>query len=103
MLEPDKLYLVELFQRLMNRLTVNEEGAQASSRDYVFTPGTLILDDDVIYQLFFVTWRDPRPLTLVVPTARATFQAVLTEVGQKGIDGSRGVMAPETHDVVGFR
>jgi hypothetical protein len=72
-------------RRATNRLTVNEEGAQASSRDYVFAPGTLILDDDVIHQLYFVTWRDGRSLAFVSPGDRTTGQATLTEVGRENL------------------
>jgi hypothetical protein len=69
----------------MNRLTVNEEGPQASSRDYVLAPGSLILDDDVIHQLYFVTWREPRSIEFVVPGGRTTGQGVLTEVGSESV------------------
>jgi hypothetical protein len=68
-----------------NRLTVNEDGAQASSRDYVFAPGALILDDDVIHQLYFVTWRGPRSLTFVAPGGHRTGQGNLTEVGREDV------------------
>jgi hypothetical protein len=77
----------------MNRLTVNEEGAQASSRDYVFAPGTLILDDDVIHQLYFVTWRDPRNLGFVTPVGRSSGQGVLTEVGREDLTIGRVTVA----------
>ena len=72
-------------QRALNRLTVNEEAAQASSRDYPFEPGTLLLDDDVIHQLYFVTWRDPRNLRFVAPVGRSTGQAGLTEVSREDV------------------
>jgi hypothetical protein len=72
-------------RRATNRLTVNEEGAQASSRDYVFAPGTLILDGDVIHQLYFVTWRDDRTLGFVSPGEKTTGQGTLTEVGRETI------------------
>ena len=72
-------------RRAMNRLTVNEEGAHASSRDYVFAPGTLILDDDVIHQLYFVTWRDARSVSFVGPGTRTNGQGSLTEVGRENL------------------
>jgi hypothetical protein len=72
-------------RRALNRLTVNEEGSQASSRDYVFGPGTLILDGDVIHQLYFVTWRDPRSLEFVAPGGRTSGQAALTEVVREDV------------------
>ena len=72
-------------RRALNRLMVNEDGPQASSRDYVFAPGTVILDDDVIHQLYFVTWRDPRSLGFVAPGGRVTGQAVLTEVDREDV------------------
>ena len=77
----------------INRLTVNEEGPQASSRDYVFAPGTLILDDDVIHQFYFVTWRDPRSLGFVVPMGRSSGQGVLTEVGREDLIIGRATVA----------
>jgi hypothetical protein len=73
-------------RRALNRLTVNEEGAQSSSRDYVFSPGTLILDDDVIHQFYFVTWRDPRNFAFVTPGGRTSAQGILTEVGRENVD-----------------
>jgi hypothetical protein len=71
--------------RAMNRLTVNEEGPNASSRDFVFAPGSLILDDDVIYQLYFVTWREPRSIGFVSPASKTAGQAVLAEVGRESV------------------
>jgi hypothetical protein len=70
-------------RRAVNRLTVNEEGAQASSRDYAFAPGSVILDDDVMHQLFFVTWREPRVVAFVAPGSRTTGRGTLTEVGRE--------------------
>lgn len=81
-------------RRAMNRLTVNEEGDQASTKDYVFSPGMLILDDDVIHQLYFVTWREPRAtLAYVAPGARTSGQGVLTEVGRENLT-IRGATVP---------
>jgi hypothetical protein len=71
--------------RAMNRLTVNEDGANASSKDFVFGQGSLILDDDVIHQLYFVTWREPRSIRFVSPASRRAGQAVLTEVGRESV------------------
>jgi hypothetical protein len=72
-------------RRALNRLTVNENGNQASTRDYVFAPGTLILDEDVVHQLYFVTWRAPRKLWWFTPGARAGAEAQLTEVGRESV------------------
>jgi hypothetical protein len=80
-------------RRAMNRLTVNEEAPQASTRDYAFTPGTLILDDDVIHQHYFVTWRDPRSLGFVVPVGRLSGQGALTEVGREDLTIGRVTVA----------
>jgi hypothetical protein len=80
-------------KRAMNRLTVNEEGAQASSRDYVFGPGSVILDDDVIHQLYFVTWRDPRSIGFVIPVGRTSGQGNLTEVGREDLTIGRTTVA----------
>jgi hypothetical protein len=81
-------------RRATNRLTVNEEGAQASSRDFVFSPGTLILDEDVIHQLYFVTWRDGRNFGFVSPGEKASGEGALTEVGRETLSiGSTSVSA----------
>jgi hypothetical protein len=78
----------------MNRLTVNEEGPQASSRDYAFAPGALILDGDVIHTLYFVTWQDPRELAFVDLSGRAAGRGSLTEVGRETLSlGSTGIPA----------
>ena len=72
-------------RRAMNRLTVTEQGAQASSRDYVFAPGTVLLDDDVIHPLYFVTWRDAADRAFVDLTAKATGSGPLVEVAREGV------------------
>jgi hypothetical protein len=79
-------------RRAMNRLTVNEEGPQASSRDYVFAPGSLILDDDVIHQLYFVTWRDPRSFGFVSPATKTTGQTALVEMGAEAVTIGRNTL-----------
>lgn len=85
-------------RRATNRLTVNEEGPQASSRDYAFAPGSLILDDDVLHQLYFVTWREPRTIRFVAPGLKAIGQGTLTEVGREIITLS-GTDVPAVHYV----
>jgi hypothetical protein len=87
-------------RRATNRLTVNEEGSQASSRDYAFAPGSLILDDDVIHQLFFVTWREPRTIRFVSPGAKTTGQGGLTEVGREDVSVG-GSVVPAVHYAFG--
>ena len=72
-------------RRALNRLTVNESGGRASTKDYVFPDGTLILDGDVVHQLYFVTWRDPRSLGWFSPGAGASDRAALTEVGRENV------------------
>jgi hypothetical protein len=72
-------------RRAMNRLTVTEQGAQASSRDYVFAPGTVLLDDDVIHPLYFLTWRHATDLAFVDLSARAAGSASLVEVAREGV------------------
>ena len=72
-------------RRAMNRLTVNEQGAQASSKDYVFGPGTVILDDDVIHPLYFVTWRDVSDRGFVEMAGRVEGKGALAEVAREDI------------------
>ena len=69
----------------MNRLTVTEQGAQASSRDYVFSPGTVLLDDDVIHPLYFVTWRELPELSFVELVGRVAGKGPLVEVAREDI------------------
>jgi hypothetical protein len=76
-------------RRAANKLTVNEEGPTASSRDYVFAAGSLILDDDVLHQLYFVTWREPRTIGFVAPAAKTSGQGVLSEVGSESVTVGR--------------
>lgn len=79
-------------RRSVNRLTVNEQGGQSSTRDYVFGPGTVILDDDVIHQFYFVTWRAPRTVTYVTPGGRTSAQGVLIEVGRENVTLGSGTV-----------
>lgn len=79
-------------RRTVNRLTVNEEGPQASSRDYVFPPGALILDDDVVHQLYFVTWLDPRSIVFVSPGSKTAGQGRLTEAGAEPVTIGRNTV-----------
>ncbi|HET9424319.1 MAG TPA: hypothetical protein VFO55_03025 [Gemmatimonadaceae bacterium] len=72
-------------RRALNRLTVSEDGTQGSTRDYVFPPGSVILDEDVIHQFYFVTRREPRSLGFVAPGGRAAAQGALTEVGRENL------------------
>lgn len=79
-------------RRALNRLTIHEQGGQASTRDYLFAPGTVLLDDDVIHQWYFVTWRAPRTLLFLTPGGRASTQGVLTEVGRENVDLGSGTL-----------
>jgi hypothetical protein len=85
-------------RRATNRLTVNEDGPPASSRDYAFASGSLILDEDVMHQLYFVTWREPRSIRFVAPGAKMTGQGALTEVGHETVTVGN-VAIPATHYV----
>jgi hypothetical protein len=71
--------------RTLNRLTVDEAGQQYSTRDYMFAPGSLILETDVIHQLYFVTLGSPRGVTFVVPGNRDSGEASLTEAGRDNV------------------
>lgn len=83
-------------RRALNRLTVNQDGTQASSRDYMFAPGSVILDDDVIHHLYFVTWRDSRDLGFVAPSGRTSGHGSLTEVGRESLAIGRATI-PAIH------
>lgn len=72
-------------RRALNRLTVNEEGARASSRDYMFSAGTLLLEADVIHPLHFVAWVHGRAVAFVMPAERASGRAAIAEVGREGV------------------
>ncbi|MEO5567929.1 MAG: hypothetical protein ABIR92_05525 [Gemmatimonadaceae bacterium] len=79
-------------RRALNRLTITEQGGQSSTRDYVFAPGTVILDDDAIHQLYFVTWRDPRAVGYMTPARRTSTQGVLTEVARENLTVGSGTI-----------
>lgn len=72
-------------RRALNRLTVNETGGQASTRDYIFPTGALILDGDLVHQVYFVSWRDPRSVGWFSPEARTSGQATLIEIGRENV------------------
>ena len=73
-------------RRSLNRLTVDEEGGRASTKDYVFGAASLILDDDLLHQLYFVTWRAlPRAIGYVAPGARTSSEDALVEIGRETV------------------
>lgn len=82
-------------RRALNRLTIQEQGGQSSTKDYVFAPGTVILDDDVIHQFYFVTWQAPRTLGYVTPGGKTSSQGVLTEVGRENLTVGSGTIPAE--------
>lgn len=79
-------------RRALNRLTIIEQGGQSSTRDYVFAPGSVILDDDAIHQLYFVTWREPRTVGYVTPVRKTSTRGVLTEVGRENVTVGSGTI-----------
>jgi hypothetical protein len=87
-------------RRALGRLTVEETGSRSSTEDFLFAPGSLILDDDLVHQLYFVTWRGDRPIKYVAPGTRGVAEAALSEVGDETISlGNESVSA--THFAFG--
>lgn len=71
-------------RRTPGRLSVDETGSRASTKDFLFEPGSLILDDDLVHQLYFVTWKpSSAAIAYVAPGSRASGQAVLVEIGHE--------------------
>jgi hypothetical protein len=85
-------------RRTVNRLTVDETGQQSSTKDYMFAAGSLILDDDVIHQLYFVTLGSPRAIAFVAPGLRGSGQGSLIEAGRDNVTIGR-VSVPATRYV----
>src|SRR4051812_26885955 len=64
-------------RRTVGRLRIDETGARAATEDVLFPAGSLILDDDLVHELYFVTWRGaPGPIAYVVPATRRAIEAV---------------------------
>jgi hypothetical protein len=89
----------------MNRLTVNEEGGQTSSRDYPVGPGTVILDADVIHSLYFVAWQKKGEVRFSVHfvdvTGRVAGVVVVTEVGQEEVALGSGTVTATRYSIGG--
>jgi hypothetical protein len=64
------------------RLTVSfSEGDDRSSKDYLVAPGTLLLEDDLMHQLYFVGLSDlPRSIPYVAPASKTASSASLSLV-----------------------
>lgn len=65
-----------------------------STREYVVPSGVVVLDDDVVHQLFFLTISDRRSRTLTILAPRSGLQAVgrLENLGASAVDiGGRAV------------
>lgn len=70
------------------RLTVNlSKGDDRSSKDYLIKPGTLILDDDLLHQLYFVCLNDhPRSIPYVSPESQGSATGTLAAVGTDDVE-----------------
>lgn len=73
-------------RRAGGRLTVDETGGRASTKDFLFSAGSLILDDDLVHQLYFVILRQAGgPVGYVAPASRAAGEATLVEIGRGSV------------------
>lgn len=70
------------------RLTVKEtSGRNHASKDYLLPAGTLLLDDDLVHQLYFVCLTDtPRTISYVSPGSRTSAEGRLVGVGQEQLE-----------------
>jgi hypothetical protein len=70
------------------RLTVSfTEGEDRSSKDYLVAPGTILLEDDLLHQLYFVSLNDrPRSVLYVAPAAKTASSASLALVGETEVE-----------------
>jgi hypothetical protein len=69
------------------RLTVNVgEGGDRSSKDYLVSTGTLLLEEDLLHQLYFVCLDGrPRTIAYVSPDSRTASTGALTVVGDEEV------------------
>lgn len=92
-----------LARRSLDRLTVEEKGARGSrvTKDYVFPAGTLILDDEFLHHLYFVTWRTaPTAIGFVSLRAPTTAHGTVAEIGPETVT-IRGQAIPAWHFAFG--
>ena len=78
------------------RLTVNVgEGGERSSKDYLLSSGTLLLEEDLVHQLYFVCLDGrPRSIAYVSPDSRTASTGALTAVGEEEVElGTRARVA----------
>jgi hypothetical protein len=70
------------------RLTVNfSAGDDRSAKDYLLGAGTLLLEDDLVHQLYFVCLRsEPRTISYIAPDARATGAGSLMFVAEEQVE-----------------
>src|SRR3954471_20817143 len=85
------------------RLTVNvSEGDDRSSKDYLVVPGTLLLDDDLVHQLYFVCLNDrPRSISYVSPGSRSSATSTLAAVGGEEVELGNKARIAARHFVFG--
>jgi hypothetical protein len=69
-----------------------------STREYVVPSGVVVLDDDVVHQLFFLTRTDRRSRSLTILAPRSGLQAVgrLENLGAASVEIG-GTYVPATH------
>jgi hypothetical protein len=69
-------------RRAPGRLTVDEIGGRGSTTDYPLGPGTLMLDDETVHQLYFVGLAGvPRVVAFISPLRRTTVEEPVTDLG----------------------
>jgi hypothetical protein len=89
-------------RRAPGRLTVDETGDRASTKDYLFEAGSLILDEDLHHQLYFVTLKvSTAPIAYVAPGSRASGRGAVVDLGPETLTiGKQSVQA--THFAFGI-
>lgn len=69
-------------QRVPGRLVVEETGGRASTKDYLAGTQTLIIEDDLLHQLYFAAWKPATAaVSWVAPAGRNHAEAALADLG----------------------
>lgn len=89
--------------KTVGRLTVNfNEGDRRSSKDYLMKSGSLLLDDDLFHQLYFVCLEaGAGPVAYIAPAARRSATEDLVAVGEEELELGNKARVPARHFALG--
>jgi hypothetical protein len=84
------------------RLVVEETGAHPSTKDYIIAPGTLILDDDLLHQLYLVVVNpEARSVAYISTVSRTAANGALAGMGPDRVELGNKAMVDATHFAFG--